>query len=179
MIQMASEGMRAVRLEKVTLNIGAGEGGDKLEHAKMLLERLTQRTAIITIAKNRNPTWKLKKGDPIGVKVTLRGQPAAEFLKKALTAAEGKVKTTSFDSGGNVAFGVREYIDFPGAKYDPVIGMMGFDVCVTLSKAGRRVSLRRMRRARVPGKQRVTAAEAREFMHSSFGANVVEEEEVY
>jgi len=174
---MTSEKMQSVRLEKVTLNIGAGEGGDKLERAKTLLQRLTEHTPIITLARERNATWKLKKGDPIGVKVTVRGKPAAELLKKALTAVESKVKASSFDSGGNVAFGVREYIDFPGAKYDAALGMMGFDVCVTLAKAGRRVALRRIRRAHVPKKQRVSKSEAQAFMSSSFGAKVYEEGE--
>lgn len=174
---MSSEKMNAVRLEKVTLNIGAGEGGDKLDHAKTLLERLTQRTPVITLARSRNPTFKIKKGDPIGVKVTLRGTPAVEFLKKALVAVEGKIKETSFDSSGNVAFGIREYIDFPGAKYDAALGMMGFDVCVSLAKPGRRVALRRIAPVRLPRKHRVSPQEAQGFMRSAFGVAVTSDQE--
>lgn len=166
--------MRGLRLEKVTLNIGAGEGGDKLERAKTLLSTLTQRTPVVTLAKARNPTWRIKKGDPIGTKVTLRGKPAGEFLRKALAAVEGRAKAASFDAGGTFSFGVREYIDFPGAKYDPALGMMGFDVCVTLAKPGRRVALRRVRGARLPKKQRVSREEAMAHLRSAFGASVTE-----
>lgn len=171
---MGSESMRSVRLEKVTLNIGAGEAGQKLENAKTLLGRITQRTPVVTRARARNPTWRLKKGDPIGAKVTLRGKPADELLRKALQAVEGKVRATSFDRGGTVSFGVREYIDFPGAKYDHTLGMMGFDVCVTLKKPGRRVTERRIGRARLPRKQRVTREEALDFLRTAFQAKVVE-----
>lgn len=166
--------MQNVRLEKVTLNIGSGEAGDKLERAKTLLERLSSRKPVVTLAHARNPTWRIKKGDPVGAKVTLRGKDAGEFLKKAFTAAENKIKATSFDKGGTFSFGVKEYIDFPGAKYDPQLGMMGFDVCVTLTKPGRRVVLRRIGAGRLPRKQRVTREDAMDYVRSTYQAKIIE-----
>lgn len=71
-----------------------------------------------------------------------------------------------------MAFGVHEYIDFPGAKYDPELAMFGFDVCVSLSRKGRRVSLRKLRQASVGRSHRITTDEAVEFMKSSFGVKV-------
>ena len=167
--------MRAVRVEKVTLNIGVGEGGQKLENAKTLLNKLTGRVPATTVAKIRSPTWKIKKGDPIGAKVTVRGTDAEELLRKALQTVDNKVKATAFDTTGNVSFGVREYIDFPGAKYDPKIGIMGFDVCVTLYRAGKRVRQRkRMRTRRVAPGHRVTRDEACAFMSDRFGVQLEE-----
>ncbi|MFH1750419.1 MAG: 50S ribosomal protein L5 [Candidatus Micrarchaeota archaeon] len=164
--------MQEVRLEKLTLNIGIGAPGERLENAKVLLERLSGVNAVMTQSRDRNPTFKIRKGDNIGAKVTLRGKVAQELLKKALDVRDFTIKESSFDGFGNVSFGIKEYIDFPGMKYDPKIGMMGFDVCVTLSKAGRRISLRKIASTRLPHKQRVSKEEAMAFMQSKFGVKI-------
>lgn len=164
--------MQSVRLEKVTLNIGAGEPGERLENAKVLLEKITGKKAILTKAKDRNPTFKIRKGDNIGSKVTLRGEIASEILKKSLDVRENILMDSNFDKFGNVSFGVKEYIDFPGMKYDPKIGMMGFDVSVTLTKPGKRISLRRVMRKKLPIRQRVSPTEAKKFMIEKFGVKV-------
>ena len=172
---MADNPMREIRVEKVTLNIGAGEAGQKLENAKTLLNRITGRKPITTFAKVRNPTWRIKKGDPIGAKVTVRGKEGEELLRKALEAVDKKIKRSSFDGHGNVSFGIREYIDFPGAKYDPKIGVFGFDVCVTLSRKGKRTIERRRLRARKLGaRQHISRDEAMAFMSERFGVELVE-----
>ena len=169
--------MKEPFLEKVTLNIGAGESGQKLENARTLIERVSGHKAVATKAKARNPTFKVQKGDEIGVKVTLRGEDAAAFLRKALDVVDNKIPARSFDNYGNVAFGVKEYIELPGMKYDPAIGMMGFDVCMTLSKAGARVGRRRVASRRVPLKQRVSKQEAIDFLSKNFGVSALTKEE--
>ena len=169
--------MNAPFLEKVTLNIGAGESGQKLENARALLERVSGRKAVTTKARARNPTFNVRKGDEIGVKVTMRGADASAFLKKALDVVDFNIPERSFDGYGNVAFGVKEYIDLPGMKYDPALGMMGFDVCCTLSKAGARVGRRRIACRRVPAKQRVSKVEAIDFMKREFGVKAIAREE--
>jgi|YelNatPaOPRAMG01_1025707.scaffolds.fasta_scaffold05515_22 large subunit ribosomal protein L5 len=152
-------------LEKVTLNVGVGSGGNvKIDNAKKLLERITGVKPVATKAKKRNPSFNIRKGDLIGVKVTLRKEKAASVLKKCLEAVNFKLPLSCFDSHGNFSFGVHEYIELKGVKYDPEIGMMGFDVCVTLSKPGKRVALRRIKPARIPLKQRVSKSEAVEFV---------------
>lgn len=160
------------RLEKVTLNIGVGEGGQKLQNAKTLLERITSRKAVLTKARAREPSFKIKQGDPIGVKVTLRGKGALDVLGRALDAKDRTLPPSCFDSNGNVSFGIAEYIDFPGVQYDPTLGMLGFDVCTTLSKPGKKVSLRKIRRTRLPAKQRVSKAEAQTFFETQFHAKI-------
>lgn len=158
-----SQAMRTVKIEKVTVNIGAGEGGERLERAVTLLERLTEGKAVKTQTMKRIPTFGVRPKALIGTKVTLRGAKAEEFVKKALDAVEFKLKEKNFDVTGNFSFGVREYIDMPGIKYDPKIGIFGFDVCVTLGRPGYRVKARRMRPAKVGKNQRVTKEEAIEF----------------
>ncbi len=160
---------QSVRLEKVTLNVGVGEGGEKLQNAKTLLETITGKTAVITKARVRNPTFKIRQGDPIGVKITVRGKSAADVLNRALESVDKIVSPKSFDNNGNVSFGIKEYIDFPGIQYDPKIGMLGFDVCITLKKAGKRVAYRLIRKSRVGRKQTVSREEAQKFLQEKFG----------
>ena len=166
--------LRNIFVDKVTVNIGVGKAGPVLENAKILLNRLTARTPVTTAARVRNPIFKIKQGDPIGTKVTLRKSAALEFLKRALNAVDLKVKESSFDDRGNFSFGVREYIDFPGAKYDPKLGMFGFDVCVTLIRPGARVSRRKRAASKVGKKHAVPRAESTEFMKSTFGVEVTQ-----
>ncbi|MDD5339875.1 MAG: 50S ribosomal protein L5 [Candidatus ainarchaeum sp.] len=165
--------MRDILIEKVTVNIGVGAPGERLDHAKGLLSRLAgNRKPVETVAKRREPVFKLRKGMAIGTKVTLRGGDAKSFLEKAFAARRKMIKESNFDKQGNFAFGVPEYIDFPGAKYDPAIGMFGFDVCVSLVRPGRRVSLRRLRPATIGKGHRISREEAMEFVKSSFGVKI-------
>ena len=164
--------LNQVFLEKLTLNIGVGEGGQALENARTLLERISSRTPVTTIAKTRNPTFNIRKGDAIGTKITLRGKSAEDVLTRALVAVDKRILQKSFDAYGNVSFGVKEYIDFPGVKYDPKIGMLGFDVCVSLRKKGVRVAKRRRANRKLPRKQIVSVKEASDFMQKTYGANI-------
>jgi large subunit ribosomal protein L5 len=164
--------MRAIAVEKVTANIGIGASGERLDNAKELLAKLAGAKVVLTRAKKRNPTFKLRVGLEIGVKTTLRGKPALSFLEKALAAKKKTLHESNFDAYGNFAFGIHEYIDFPGAKYDPNLGMMGLDVCVTLKRRGKRVSERRIKRSKVGKAHRVSKEEGIEFAKSELGIKV-------
>ena len=164
--------MRKISIEKVTVNIGTGQPGEILDNAKLLLERLTEGKPIITAAKNRVPSFKLRKGLEIGTSVVLRGKKATDFLEKAFAAKRKMIKEKNFDREGNFSFGVAEYIDFPGAKYDPAMEMYGFDVCVTLKRPGKRVSKRRNKKAKIGKKHKITKEEAMEFVKSEFGVKI-------
>jgi large subunit ribosomal protein L5 len=165
--------MREILINKVTVNIGVGAPGEKLDQAKGLLSRLTnERTPVETQARRRDPVFKLRKGLPIGTKVTLRGGEARTFLEKALTAKRKTLKESNFDKQGNFAFGIHEYIDFPGAKYDPGIAMFGFDVCVSLARRGGRVALRKLRPAKIGNAHRISREEAMEFMKGQFNVKI-------
>lgn len=169
---MTGNPMREIILDKVTINIGTGSPGERLEAAKDLIERLTGRKPVETMARRRDPVFKLKKGLHIGTKLTLRGDTAKDFLMKALTAKRKMLKSENFDRTGNFAFGVHEYIDFPGARYDPKIGMLGFDVCVTLKRRGKRVALRKIGRRKIGKKHLINKDDAIEFVKSKLDAKV-------
>jgi len=164
--------MQEIVIDKVTVNIGIGQPGERLDFAKDLLERISGAKPIETLAKRREPVFKLRKGLPIGAKVTLRKSAAKEFLDKALTAKRRTLRASNFDDSGNFSFGVAEYIDFPGAKYDPSIGMFGFDVAVTLIRRGERVSRRRIANAKVGKAHLVKTEDAIEFAKSALNAKI-------
>ncbi len=164
--------MRKPIIEKVTVNIGIGAPGENLENAKKLLGALTDATIIETKSKGRNPVFKLRKDLPIGVKTTLRGSKALDFLNKALDARKRKLNSSNFDKTGNFSFGIAEYIDFPGAKYDPNIGMLGFDVCVTLKRKGARVGKRKIKTSKIGKKHYLTKEDGIEFARTKFNITI-------
>ena len=173
-VDVAENAMRGLAVEKITLNMGLGGSGQPLENAKLLLKKITGGTPLTTYARDRNPVFKLRKGDAIGAKVTLRRAPAVELLKRGLDCIGRRLSSRSFDRRGNFAFGIREYIDFPGIKYDPQIGMMGFEIAVTMKrKGGARVLVRRRGRVRPRRSYAVTKAEAIEFVKNMFNVEVV------
>ena len=163
--------MKEIKIEKLTLNIGVGEAGDKLEHAFNLMKRITNRKPVKTYAKKRVPNWNIRPGLPIGVKVTIRGKEAEELLKRLLQAVD-KIKMSQFDENGNLSFGIKEYIHIPGVKYDPNIGIYGMDVCVTLERPGYRIKRRRYLNRKVGKKHKITKEEAAKFFEDKFGVKV-------
>ena len=157
-----------ISIEKVTVNIGVGVAGEKLEKAKKLLEKLTGQKPVENKSDKRIPTWNIRPGLAIGSKVTLRGKKAIEFLNLALDARERKVKDSNFDNLGNFSFGIHEYIDVPGFKYDPDIGILGFDVSATLQKWGYRVKKRKRRTATPAKRHLITKKESMEYFKKNF-----------
>jgi len=161
-----------VYIEKVVVNIGVGTGGERLEKAANLLRELTGAEPSLRRAKRSIKDFGIRKGEPIGVAVTLRRDKAVEFLMRALQAVGNRIKRSSFDERGNVCFGIKEHIMLPGVKYDPAVGIWGMDVCVRLAKPGLRVQLRRRRRSKVGKGQLVTREEAVEFFQKVLGVQV-------
>lgn len=165
--------MREPRIEKVVVNIGVGESGEKLVKAEGLLKELTGKKPTRTKSRHKIPSWNLKKGDPIGCKVTLRGKVGGEFLKRAFEAKDNEIKERSFDKFGNLSFGIHEYIDLPGMKYDPDIGVFGMDITITMERPGYRVKRRKIKRGKLPRRELITKDESMEFIQEKFGVKIV------
>jgi large subunit ribosomal protein L5 len=166
--------MRAIRIDKVVINIGVGEAGDKLIKAEKVLELLTHRKPVRTISRTTNRDLGIRKMMPIGCKVTLRRDSAEEFLKAALWVKENRITGYSFDIEGNFSFGIPDYTDFDGMKYDPEIGIFGMDISVTMERYGYRISRRKLHRRKVPIKYRITRDEGKAFVKSRFDVEVIE-----
>lgn len=167
--------MKKIEIEKVTLNMGVGEAGKKLENAKVLLNRISDTTVVPTYSKKRVPTWGLRTGVPIGVKTTLRGEEAKDLLKRLFEAVENRVHPKNFDNEGNLSFGIKEYIHIPNVNYDPSLGMVGLDICITLKrKGGQRTKKKAYRPAKIGKKHRIRREEAVDFFKKEFGIEVGE-----
>ena len=164
--------MQLPRIEKITLNIGAGKDQTKLEKGISVIQSITGLQPIKTITQKRIPSWGLRPGLPIGCKLTLRKKQAHDILQRLLTAREHKLKQTQFDSYGNLSFGISEHIDIPGVTYNPAVGIQGLQVCVTLEKPGYRVMRRKIKQQKIPQKHRVTKQEAIHFLQKEFGVQV-------
>ena len=166
--------MRQLHVEKVVVNIGVGEAGERLVKAEKVLEMVTGHKPVETISKTINRDLGIRKGMPLGCKVTLRGEDAEEFIKKALVIREMRVPEYSFDKEGNMSFGISDYTDFDGMKYDPEIGIFGMDVNVVLRRSGYRITQRSLLRRRIPKHHRVDREEAIQFMKDKFEVQVIQ-----
>lgn len=164
--------MKEVKIEKVVINMGVGQSGEELKKGQKIIEKVTGSKTIQTKCKVKQPTWGIRPGLPIGVKATLRKEKAKEFLKTAFKAKENSLERKNFDSTGNFGFGIKEYIDLPGVKYDPKLGIKGFNVLVSLEKKGYRIKRRKKNRKKIPKKHRVTKEEAINFVKKEFGVEI-------
>ena len=139
-----SSKMQAPKIEKIVLNIGVGEAKENrkvLDTAVKDLETITGQKAVVTRAKNSVANFKLREGQPIGCKVTLRGEKMYEFLDRLVNLALPRVRdfrgvsNNSFDGRGNYTLGVKEQLIFPEIDFDKVNKLRGMDIVfVTTAK---------------------------------------------
>jgi len=169
------EPMKKIRIEKVVVNIGVGSSGEKLSKAMQILEMITGQKPVPRKAKRTIKEFKIKKGENIACIVTLRKEKAKNFLYNALAAIGNKVEARWFDDKGNMSFGIKECIQIPGVKYDPNLGIFGMDVCVSLSRPGYRVKLRRRKRSKIGRNHLVSREEAMNFFRKEFNVEIIGE----
>ena len=164
--------MRRIFIWSVAVNMGVGQSGEKLERAAKVLSELTGRKPSYRLAKKTIRDFGIRRGEPIGLLVTLRKNEAVWFLLKALAAVDFTLRERSFNAG-NVSFGIREHILIPGTRYDPNLGIFGMDVAVTLARPGWRIQYRRRARADIGKSHRVTREETIRFFKEVLGVKVV------
>jgi large subunit ribosomal protein L5 len=162
------------RIDKVVVHVGVGESGQRLVNAESIMKTITKQQPVRSIAKKTLPNFGIKKNEPIGAKLTLRGKAAEAFLITALKAAGNSLKKSQFDMQGNFSFGIEEHTDFPGMRYDPEIGIFGMDVTVALKRAGYRIARRRVEKKKLPNGQRLTKNDTIEFVRNKFGIEILE-----
>ena len=132
--------MEVPKIEKVTLNMGVGEGTQdkkKVTIAATEMETIAGQKPVITKAKKSVAQFKLREGMAIGCKVTLRRERMYEFLDRLVTIAMPRIRDfrglnpKSFDGRGNYAMGLKEQIIFPEISYDSIEKVRGMDIIVT------------------------------------------------
>ena len=139
--------MEIPRLEKIVINMGVGEGSkdDKfIEAAVKDLEIIAGQKPVVTKAKKSIAGFKLREGQPVGVKVTLRGENMYNFMEKLIKVALPRVRDfhgvskTAFDGHGNYTLGIKEQLIFPEIEYDNVYKVRGMDIIfVTTAKTNK------------------------------------------
>ena len=129
--------MQIPKLDKIVINMGVGEAKENrkvLDTAVKDLETITGQKAVVTRAKNSVANFKLREGQPIGCKVTLRGEKMYQFLDRLVNLALPRVRDfrgvnpNAFDGRGNYALGIKEQIIFPEIEYDKVDKVRGMDI---------------------------------------------------
>ena len=172
MSQTTESPMKKISLEKVVLNMGIGKSGDVIDIAKKALEQISGKKPSTRNAKETQRDWGVRKGEPIGVAVTIRGDDAVALLKRLLEAKGNTVNGKAFDNFGNYSFGINEHIDIPGVKYDPQIGILGLGISVTLTRPGYSIRKRIKHKASVGKTHIINNQEAKDYLAKEYGVTV-------
>lgn len=131
--------MEVPRFEKIVVNMGVGDAvsqGSLLEHAINDLTVITGQKPAVTRARKSIASFKLREGNPIGAKVTMRGDRMWEFLDRLIALAIPRIRdfrglpSKSFDGRGNYTFGVTEQLIFPEIDYDKIDRSRGMDITI-------------------------------------------------
>ena len=139
-----SSSMEVPKLEKIVINIGVGDGSHDekmIEAAVKDLEAISGQHPVVTRAKHSIAGFKLREGQTIGTKVTLRGENMYIFLEKLIKVALPRIRDfrgvspKAFDGRGNYTLGVKDQLIFPEIEYDDVVKLRGMDIVfVTTAK---------------------------------------------
>ena len=136
--------MRVPKINKIVINMGLG---DAKEHKNWLtsgVEELTTiagQKAVVTISKKAISNFKIREGDPVGIRVTLRGSKMYEFLDRFISVASPRIRdfrglgAKGFDGRGNYNFGITEQIIFPEIDYDKINNIRGINISIVTSSA--------------------------------------------
>ena len=131
--------MRIPKLEKVVLNMGLGDAKENKKWLTSGVEELTTiagQKSVITISKKAISNFKIREGDPVGIRVTLRGNKMYEYLDRFISVASPRIRdfrglsAKGFDGRGNYNFGVTEQIIFPEIDYDKINNIRGLNISI-------------------------------------------------
>jgi len=132
--------MAVPKLSKIVLNMGVGDAAadkKKLDSAVTDMTAIAAQKPVVTKARKSIATYRLREGQAIGCKVTLRGKRMYDFLDKLITIALPRIKDfhglskSKFDGSGNYAFGIKEHLIFPEISVDKIESIRGMDIVIT------------------------------------------------
>lgn len=169
MKEKTNNAMREIKIEKVI--VGVGGIGDELEKGWKLLKLLTNRTPARKKSNKRIPELGVRPGLFVGAIVTIREKPE-EMLKRLLSSVDNTLKKSQIVENG-FSFGIKEYIEIPGMEYQRDIGIRGLDVTIVFERAGKRVSLKKIKRGKIARRHRISSEEIIKFMEEKFNTKFV------
>ncbi len=155
--------MQVPRITKIVLNMGVGQGAQDVkvvEQAALEMGMITGQKPVITRAKVAISNFKIKEGQPIGVKVTLRRARMWEFFDRLTNVAMPRIRDfrgvdpKGFDQGGNFAFGLTEQLIFPEIEFDKVNRVQGMDVIICTTARTKEESFELLKTLGIPFKQK-------------------------
>ena len=154
--------MQVPRIRKMVLNVGMGEALDNpksIDHAVRDLATITGQQPVVIKARKSIAAFKLRAGQPIGVKVTLRGKRMWAFLDRLINIALPRTRDfrgvpDKFDGRGNYTLGLREPLLFPEVNYDPIDKVRGFEISINTSAATDEEAYRLLTMLGMPFRQR-------------------------
>lgn len=156
---------RQIKIEKILLSAGAVD--KELEKSKRLLEFISGRKAQLIASQKRIPSFGVRPGLEVGVRITIRGKEMTVLLRRLLGALDNQLKSKQI-SPNHFSFGIHEYIDIPGMEYQRDIGIKGFNVTVVFIRQGVRVARKKIKMGSLPKKQQISPEEIIKFMEENF-----------
>ena len=154
--------MEVPKIDKIVLSLRLGKEKDNAKSFNTAVEELSLiagQKAVVTVAKKSVANFKLREGQKIGAKVTLRGEKMYEFFDRLISVALPRVRdfqglsTTSFDGRGNYSFGIKEQIIFPEIVYDKIDAVRGFDIMIITTAKSNEEALELLKLMGVPFKK--------------------------
>jgi len=133
--------LEAPRLKKIVINVGAGEGAHDPKLIEVIVQEIghiTGQRPVVTKAKKSISNFKIREGDPVGCRVTLRGRKMYEFMDRLVNVALPRIRDfrgvspTAFDGRGNYTLGLKEQIIFPEIEYDKAEKIYGMDITLVI-----------------------------------------------
>lgn len=162
--------MREIRIEKVILSCSGVK--DDLERYHKLIAAISNMKPAKKQTSKRIPGFGIRPKMEVGCMVTLRGKKAGEILARLLSAVENQLKEKQI-SDNHFSFGIEEYINIPGEKYDRDIGMAGLKATVVFIRKGKRIARKKIKTGRLGRKQTVSKQEIIKFMEENFGTEFI------
>ncbi|MEA3329766.1 MAG: 50S ribosomal protein L5 [Nanoarchaeota archaeon] len=161
--------MREIFMEKLVISCGGIK--DDLNKGIKLLEKVSGKKAARMKTVKRIPGFGIRPTMEVGGMVTLRGEEATELLVRLLAAIENEISKKQI-ADNHFSFGIKEYIEIPGEKYDRDIGMRGFKVTLVFARKGKRVVRKKIKKGKLGKRQVVKKEEIIKFMEDSFQTDI-------